>query len=426
MERPNPVADSRTAPEGAASAAPRPRILALLPDVAWPLDGGKRLRCSGNLRGLAAVGDVDLAVLFSTAPTDVPPVPPDVHVREWRRVSPAPRGHLGAVAGLARGLPVRIGAQRWDEVRRELADWSEREYDLIWFGGMDLARGLEGAFRARRTVVDYDDVETTAWRAYLDAGAGSRPERLQRRIELPMWARIQTDVASSTDAVVVCSALDVDRLGAGHVAVIPNTYPEPATPASRAPRVTGPGPQVVVVANWETDANADSAEFAAVDVLPRLRQLLPEARLRLVGRNAERLAGLTGLPGVDVVGPVDDVGAELTAADVALVPTRYGGGTRLKIIEAFAYGVPVISTALGCEGLGVQDGVHLLVRDDPDDIATAVRQLTEDEGLRARLVAAGTEHYRRHYRPQAAVEAVTAVVQHVFAGSGGERGRVAG
>jgi glycosyltransferase involved in cell wall biosynthesis len=98
----------------------------------------------------------------------------------------------------------------------------------------------------------------------------------------------------------------------------------------------------------------------------------------------------------------------------------------LKIIEAFAYGVPVISTALGCEGLGVQDGVHLLVRDDPDDIATAVRQLTEDEGLRARLVSAGTEHYRRHYRPQAAVEAVTAVVQHVFAGSGGERGRVAG
>src|SRR3954462_4750122 len=96
----------RSASEPAAeSSIPRPRILALLPDVAWPLDGGKRLRQSGNLRGLAAVGDVDLAVVFSTAPSDVPPVPPDVHVREWRRASPDPHGTFGAVAGLARGLP---------------------------------------------------------------------------------------------------------------------------------------------------------------------------------------------------------------------------------------------------------------------------------------------------------------------------------
>jgi glycosyltransferase involved in cell wall biosynthesis len=418
VERSDPAVGTRAPHEApAGQVTPRPRILALLPDVAWPLDGGKRLRCSGNLRGLAAVGDVDLGVLFSTAPADVPPVPPDVHVREWRRVSPDPHGHLGAVAGLARGLPVRIGAQRWDEVRSRLADWAEREYDLVWFGGMDLARGLRGAFRSRHTIVDYDDVETTAWRAYLDAGAGDRFERLQRRIELPMWARIQTDVASSTDAVVVCSDLDVGRLGAGHVAVIPNTYPEPATAADRAQRATEAGARVVVVANWETDANADSAHFAAVDVMPRLRELLPGSRLRLVGRHPERLSALVGLDGVDVVGPVEDVGEELVAADVALVPTRYGGGTRLKVIEAFAYRVPVVSTALGCEGLGVQDDVQVLVRDEPDAIAAAVRRLTEEQDLRARLVAAGTEHYRRHYRPQAAVEAVTAVVHHVLSGS---------
>lgn len=425
MEQPDRTGQTRAAHE-AGVPAPRPRILALLPDVAWPLDGGKRLRQSGNLRGLAAVGDVDLGVLFSTAPPDVPPVPPDVRVREWRRVSPEPYNHLQAAANLARGLPVRIGAQRWDRIRSALADWSAHEYDLVWFGGMDLARGLRGVFRARRTIVDYDDVETSAWRAYLDAGAGDRLERLQRRIELPLWGRIQTEVAAATDAVVVCSDLDVDRLGAGHVAVIPNTYPEPA-PRPRQSRPAGePGPRVVVVANWETDANADSAHFAAVDVLPRLRRLLPEARLRLVGRNADRLAGLEGLPGVDLVGPVDDVGDELATADVALVPTRYGGGTRLKAIEAFAYEVPVVSTALGCEGLGVRDGVQVLVRDEPDAIAEAVRQVVDDEALRARLVAAGTEHYRRHYRPQAAVEAVTAVVDHVLTAQGGEVGRAAG
>ena len=404
--------------------ARRPRILALLPDVAWPLDGGKRLRQGGNLRGLAAMGDVDLAVLFSTAPTDVDPVPPDVHVREWRRIAPAPLGHLGAIAGLGRGLPVRIGAQRWDVVRRELADWSTREYDLIWFGGMDLARGLQGAFHGRRTIVDFDDVETTAWRAYLDAGAGSRVERLQRRIELPMWARIQTAVASSADAVVVCSDLDLSRLGAGHVAVIPNTYPEPEGAVPPRPEA-GSEVRVVVVANWDTDANADSAQFAAVDVMPRLLERLPGARLRLVGRNAERLAPLAALPGVDVVGPVDDVGGELAAAEVALVPTRYGGGTRLKIIEAFAYGVPVVTTTLGCEGLGVRDDVQVLVRDEPEAIAAAIEAVAADPALRARLIAGGTEHYRAHYRPQAAVEAVAATVDHVLGTDGGPR-RAAG
>ncbi|SNT01522.1 Glycosyltransferase involved in cell wall bisynthesis [Geodermatophilus pulveris] len=421
MERPDLAGEPRGA-HGAGAPAQRPRILALLPDVAWPLDGGKRLRQSGNLRGLAAVGDVDLAVLFSTAPDDVPPVPPDVRVREWRRISPDPYRQVHAAVNLARGLPVRIGAQRWDRIRGELADWSAREYDLVWFGGMDLAHGLRGAFRARRTVVDYDDIETAAWQAYLDAGAGDRLERLQRRIELPLWGRIQTQVAAATDAVVVCSHLDVDRLGAGHVAVIPNTYPEPAARPRRDRSAAETGPRVVVVANWETDANADSARFAATDVLPALRRLLPGVRLRLVGRNADRLADLGGLPGVDLVGPVDDVGEELAGADVALVPTRYGGGTRLKAIEAFAYEVPVVSTALGCEGLGVRDDVQVLVRDEPEAIAEAVRRVVEDEPLRTRLVAAGTEHYRRHYRPQAAVEAVTAVVDHVLvAGGRGDR-----
>jgi len=171
-------------------------VLVTLPDVAWPPHGGKRLRCHGVLAALAATSTVDVAFLHADAPPGTPPVPPGVPVRDWLRLSPAPRGRLaGAGTALSRGLPVHVGAQRWDVVRRRLRPFAEREYDLVWFGGLDHARALHGTVTGRRVVVDCDDVETEKWRAYLASGAGGPVERLQRRVELPLWGRIQREVA---------------------------------------------------------------------------------------------------------------------------------------------------------------------------------------------------------------------------------------
>ena len=390
------------------------RILVTLPDAAWPVDGGKRLRCNGVLRGLAAAGEVDVAVLFAGSSGDGSPVPPDVALHDWTVVDPAPRGRLtGAVASLARGLPMHVGAQRWDVVRDRLAPWTGRRYDLVWFGGLDHARGLGDLFPGPRRVVDCDDVETDKWRAYLDAGGGDPVERLQRRVELPLWRRIQSDVAGWADAVAVCSDLDARRFGAGQTVVVPNTYPEPADPApAPAPRAPGAA-RMVMIANWGTDQNVDAARHAARDLLPRVRELLPDARLRLVGRRAERIAEVARAAGVDVVGAVPEVSAELAAADVVVVPMRFGGGTRLKILEAFAHRVPVVSTRLGCEGLHAEDGVHLLVRDDPAEFAAAVRDVVTDAALRDRLVGNGHDLYERDFRPQAAVDAVRALVERL-------------
>jgi len=399
-----------------------PRILVTLPDVAEPADGGKRLRCAGVLRGLAAAGRVDVAVLFSTAPDGGPPVPPGVEVERWLRLQPAPRGRLsGAVAALTRRLPVHVGAQRWDSVAADLEPWLREDYDLVWFGGLDHARMLHPVLAPRfpgaRWVVDCDDVETEKWRAYLDAGSGGRVERVQRRLELPLWRRIQDDVARWADTVVVCSDLDVARLGTGSVEVLPNTYPEPSAP----PVVAGPdpgAPVLLLVANWGTDQNVDAAEWGAREVLPAVRARVPGARLRLVGRESGRVEHLRDLPGVELVGPVDDVAAELAGADVVVVPMRYGGGTRLKVLEAFAHRRPVVSTTLGSEGTGAVDGEHLLLRDDPEGTAEAVAALLSDAALRDRLVDAGEQLYRDRFRPAAAVASVGALVRRLLPGRG--------
>jgi len=393
------------------------RILVTLPDVAWPVDGGKRLRCNGVLRGLAAAGQVDVAFLFSTAPGGVPPVPPDVPVHEWRRISPPSRGRLpGAALSAARGVPAHVGAQRWDSVREQLADWTRQPYDLVWFGGLDHARGLRDVLHAPHRVVDCDDVETEKWRAFLAGGSGLSVERVQRRVELGMWQRIQRDVAGWADAVAVCSELDAQRFGTGPTVVVPNTYPEPAGPVDLGGALRHPdAPVLLMIANWGTDQNVDAARYAAHEVLPAVRALLPAARLRLAGRLPERIAEVAGVPGVDVVGAVDDVAAELAAADVVVVPMRFGGGTRLKVLEAFAHGTPVVSTTLGAEGLSAVDGEQLLVRDRPEEFARAVQQVVTDPALRARLVTAGAALHRAAFRPQVAVDTVTALVDRLLA-----------
>ena len=101
--------------------------------------------------------------------------------------------------------------------------------------------------------------------------------------------------------------------------------------------------------------------------------------------------------GVDIVGMVDDVNPHLDRAAVVVVPLRIGGGTRLKIVEALAKGKAVVSTRLGAEGIDVVDGEHLLLADDPQDIADRVEQVLADPALARRLGDAGRRLAEERY-----------------------------
>ncbi|HEV2735546.1 MAG TPA: glycosyltransferase family 4 protein, partial [Longimicrobiaceae bacterium] len=88
---------------------------------------------------------------------------------------------------------------------------------------------------------------------------------------------------------------------------------------------------------------------------------------------------------IGLTGYVEDIRPYVQRAACYVVPLRVGGGTRLKILDAWAMGKAVVSTSIGCEGLDARDGDNVLVRDDPAEFAAAVRQVLDDEGLRARL-----------------------------------------
>jgi polysaccharide biosynthesis protein PslH len=160
--------------------------------------------------------------------------------------------------------------------------------------------------------------------------------------------------------------------------------------------------------------NVDAAEHYIRDILPLVRQQVPDAVFTAVGQLVPRsLAALAG-PGINITGWVPDVRPYLAAAAVAVVPVRIGGGTRLKVLEALAMGKAVVSTRLGCEGIDVTDGQHLLVADDPEDFARRVVSLMRDPGRARALGDEGRRLIERQYDWKSVARALEAFHQRVL------------
>jgi glycosyltransferase involved in cell wall biosynthesis len=132
--------------------------------------------------------------------------------------------------------------------------------------------------------------------------------------------------------------------------------------------------------------NVDAVLYFLAEVLPLIREQIPGATFTIAGRSpdAKVLKAVKGLKGVCVTGKVKDMRPYLWGSKISIVPIRIGGGTRLKIYECMAAGIPVVSTRVGAEGLRYKDGEDIVLACDPGEIAAAcVRLLSDDEARRA-------------------------------------------
>jgi polysaccharide biosynthesis protein PslH len=266
-----------------------------------------------------------------------------------------------------------------------------REY-LVPFG-LTLAAGLDAA----RIVVDLDDDVEPLLAALGEPDEAAAYGRLAREW-LPRADAIA--VASPDDAAAMAA-----RYGLAEVHTIPNAY--------RAPRTTAPRPRedrILFVGNLTYRPNVDAARWLGDDVLPALRCSRPNATLDLIGTYDERLADLAARPGVRVLGHVDDVATHYARADVVVAPLRVGAGTRIKVLEAFAYRRPLVATLAAIAGLAVRDGDDVLVADDTDALATAVDRVLGDPLLADALTASAARVLERNYAPEVAGAAVRRVV----------------
>ena len=147
---------------------------------------------------------------------------------------------------------------------------------------------------------------------------------------------------------------------------------------------------VVFSGNMEYHPNRSAVRFFRREVWPLLRERWPRLVWRLVGKNPEAVREFTsGDPRIEVRGAVADAVAELARGRLAVVPLLAGSGTRLKILEAWAAGLPVVSTTLGAEGLPVCDGENILLADGAAALAEAISRLLACYEIREKLGTAG-------------------------------------
>jgi glycosyltransferase involved in cell wall biosynthesis len=150
--------------------------------------------------------------------------------------------------------------------------------------------------------------------------------------------------------------------------------------------------------------NTDAVLYFAREIFPRILRAQRRATLMVVGmRPPPEITALAG-PNIVITGAVADVRPYLQRATVVVAPLRMGSGTRLKLLEAMAMGKPVVSTALGAEGLAVEGGTHLLVADDPAAFAAEVVRLLDHPSLAAWMGRNGRDLVEREYGWEAAGE----------------------
>jgi glycosyltransferase involved in cell wall biosynthesis len=395
--------------------APRARALVTLPDVAVPADSGRRLRSRTTLDGLSRLFDMDVVFLLDQARPAAPPVPSAAPGARWTVLTPTADARGKALVRLAaRRLPWTLAHQDWRTTRREILEWVDPAgYDFVWYGAISHCLALAPHVRATSSAVDIDDLESVKWRGYLrgrPATAQEAADYAQRAVELPLWRWTEKRVARGIDAMVLSARGDVDacrRLGIGNTYVVPNTYPDPGRIAHRTPT---PPPTLAFVANFVHGPNREAAQVLAMEVLPALRRVASGAVLRLIGRGSEAIAHLAGEPGVALVGAVEEVKPHLEDVTATVMPIRFGGGTRLKVLEAFALGIPVISSAVGVAGLGAVDGVNFLHAETPAENVRCVMRLLDEPELGSALSDAGRRHYEEHFTPQASVERIAELV----------------
>lgn len=237
-------------------------------------------------------------------------------------------------------------------------------------------------------------------------------------LQLPAlwWAeRRAMDLA---DRTFVCSAADRDYLRrtmrVNGIDVIPNAVGM----GSLAPLPSAP--TALFLGSLIYPPNRNAAVYLMREIWPRVRRRLPEAVLTIAGQSPEAVPGYDDPPpGVGFSGFVEDLDPLYAGTRVVCAPIFAGGGTRIKIVEAAAHGRPVVATTLGAEGLELEDGRAILLRDDPDSFADAVADLLQDDERARRIGEAARAAIASTYDRDQIIDRIRTSVASSAEASGG-------
>lgn len=370
------------------------KLLFLAQTLPFPPDGGVHIRTYHLLRILSDAFEVDALCFYRRAARSTSHSV-EQRVQELRAYAsveafPIPQEESRArrvwdhARSVIRRRPYTVFAYESDRFHQNLNRLlGEGDYDIVHVDSLDLS-GYLSELAAHTIVCGHHNVESellgrraaTASNPLYSAYLRHQSELLAREEE--RWCpRVKLNVTvSERDRRILKK-----RVPGARCSVVPNGVdvdyfrPKPGDQAG-----------IVFVGGCTWFPNRDALDYFAFDILPLIRARMPDVPVRWVGRADDSLRKhFKREHDIEMTGYVEDIRPHVTSAACYVVPLRVGGGTRLKILDAWAMGKAVVSTSQGCEGLEAADGRNILIRDDPEAFSKAVCQVLEEPELRRRL-----------------------------------------
>lgn len=343
-------------------------------ELPYPITKGIQIRQATQIEALAEQQDVTVVTTHMPRLATAEPleVPPRVRVEIWPMDFAPPQP--SAWRRLFSLAPYYVTHPRLREFHRNrlLRLLGSSEFGLIWVSRLKCAWTL-GDLGGIPSVLDLDEEEVKVRRKRLSLMEDrSLLERLATRLDLQRLQHIERHICDQFTLVTLSSPLELARVNLAQARLLPNC---PPAQAELVNQYLTEADRLLFIGTLEYDPNLHGLRWFLRHVWPRLRSSYPNATLDVIGEGGDGCLDIQAISGVQVHGYVPNPQAFWERAALAIVPVFAGGGTRIKILDAWQRGVPVVSTSIGVEGLDALPGEHLLIADRPDEFACACEKL---------------------------------------------------
>ena len=355
------------------------KILFICPQPLWPVNTGARLR-NFNLAN-ALCSQAEVSILQAVNPADPPPQTES----PFKNVLSAQRGKSYTPWKILRGifgpLPITVLNYASPAIENALRQTLETNiYDIVQIESIHMAPYLKTIrnLSAASVFLDWHNVESELMQQYADKTTNLAKRRIAARTASLLHQMEQTALKTFSAHLVV-SDLERDKLlrraPDAKIHVIPNGVDTASFSRRDAPPTPTERQTLLFVGSMDYHANSEAVVWFCQETWPHIAAEFPNLDFKIVGRNPPPSVQNLASPRITITGTVADVRPYYHQAFAILVPLRVGGGTRLKILEAMAAAVPVISTRLGAEGISAQDQKEILLADTPAEMTSALRTL---------------------------------------------------
>ena len=358
-------------------------ILIVTTRLPYPMISGAKIRAFHILKALAERHKVTLISFYGTEAEEKHfNVYTSLGVKFIPILNPAIDRQVGLKAlfhSLSSGLPLTVSKYTHSAMSEAIAE-NVRTADVIHCEHMHMAEYLLG-IHDKPKVLDAHNVETQIAYRYSRCESNML-KKLILSLNYCAMRSYEEKVCAGFDMTLSVSLEDQkvlkNEFGAGCVRLLENGVDvDYFSPVNK--NLQDQPKKLVFVGAMDWLPNSDGIKYFVKEILPVIRQDFPGIKLDVVGKDPPLdIRQLSDIDGIRVTGTVDDVRPYVHDSHLYVVPLRFGGGSRLKILEAFSMGKPVVSTSLGCEGIECVNGKDLLVADNPDDFAASVVRLLKD------------------------------------------------